>query len=57
MYPEAPETSLIYVPAYVFGPLVGGFVAGNFHKWIHEAAMNSAEECKDAEAEYGEMIQ
>lgn len=57
IFPNAPETSLIYVPAYIFGPLFGGFIAGNFHKWIHEAALNSADEAKDAEEEYGQMIQ
>jgi glycerol uptake facilitator-like aquaporin len=57
IYPSAPETSLIYVPAYIFGPLFGGFIAGNFHKWIHEAALNSADDAKNVEEGYGEMIQ
>jgi len=49
IFPNAPETELLYVPCYVGGPMLGGFVAGMFHKWIHESAINSANECKDAE--------
>merc|ERR1719171_2184189 len=54
IFPNAPETSLVYTGAYIGGPFLGGFVAGMFHKWIHEAAIVSAEEQKDAE--YGKMI-
>merc|ERR1712003_71300 len=45
IYPNAPETSLIYVPAYIFGPMLGGFVAGMWHTWIHGKAMKSADDC------------
>lgn len=55
IFPNAPETSLTYVPCYIFGPLFGGFLSGMFHKWIHEKAISKAEECKDTE--YGKMIQ
>jgi len=44
IFPNAPETSLIYVPAYIFGPMFGGFVAGMWHTWIHGKAMKSAED-------------
>ena len=54
IYPNAPETSLVYVPAYVGGPLLGGFVAGMFHKWIHESAMSSAQNCAD---EHEQLLQ
>lgn len=55
IFPNAPETAVDYIPAYVAGPFLGGFLAGMFHKWIHEKAIASAEECKDSE--YGKMIQ
>ena len=55
IYPNAPETDVTYIPAYVGGPFLGGFLAGMFHKWIHENAMIKAEEAKDAE--YANMIQ
>jgi len=54
IFPNAPETSLVYTGAYIGGPFLGGFIAGMFHKWIHEKAIMSAEEQKDAE--YGKMI-
>lgn len=54
-FPNAPETSLVYVPAYVGGPFFGAFFAGWFHKLSHEKALASADECKDAE--YGKMVQ
>lgn len=53
IFPNAPETSLIYVPAYLFGPMFGGFVAGMWHTWIHGAAMKSAE---DAFEEYHDEV-
>lgn len=53
IFPNAPETSLVYAPAYVGGPFLGGFIAGMFHKWIHEAAMTKAQ---DLAAEYHEQL-
>ena len=38
-----------YVPCYIFGPLLGGFVGGMFHKWIHENAISNSEAVKDPE--------
>lgn len=55
IYPNVPETETLYMPAYIGGPFLGGFIAGMWHKWIHESAISSAEECKDSE--YGKMIQ
>lgn len=54
IYPNAPETSLVYAPAYIGGPFLGGFVAGMWHKWIHEAAMNNAHACAE---EHEQLIQ
>ena len=54
IFPNAPETAVTYLPAYVGGPFLGGFLSGIFHKSIHEKAIASAEEAKDAE--YGKMI-
>lgn len=50
IFPNAPETGVLYVPAYVGGPFLGGFLAGMFHKWIHEKAISSAQE----QAEFAE---
>lgn len=50
IFPNAPETGVLYVPAYVGGPFLGGFIAGMFHKWIHEKALSSAQE----QAEFAE---
>lgn len=54
IFPNAPETAMTYMPAYIGGPFLGGFLSGMFHKWIHERAIASAEEVKDAE--YKNMI-
>lgn len=51
IYPNAPETSMVYIPCYVFGPFLGGFVAGMWHKWIHEKAIASADSAKGEEFE------
>lgn len=48
-FPNAPEASLIYLPAYVGGPFLGGFIAAWFQKIVHERALKSAETCKDEE--------
>lgn len=54
IFPNAPETSVTYIPAYVGGPMLGGFIAGMWHKWIHEKAINSADEYRNEE--YDKMI-
>ena len=51
IFPNAPETSMVYVPCYVGGPFFGGFIAGMFHKWIHEKAITNAEAAKDPDYE------
>jgi len=54
IFPNAPETEVTYIPCYVGGPLLGGFIAGMWHKWIHEKAINSADEYRNEE--YDKMI-
>lgn len=50
-YPDAPGTSLVYVPAYIFGPFFGAFLASLFQKLMHEKALAYSDEV--AEEEYG----
>lgn len=42
IFPNAPETQVIYGPAYVFGPLLGGFFAAFYHKIMHEKAIETS---------------
>lgn len=42
IFPNAPETEVLYAPAYIGGPFLGGFLASLFHKIIHERAIESA---------------
>ena len=53
VFKGASDISLVYVPAYVFGPFLGAFIAGWFQKISHEKALDSAEQCK--EEEYGKL--
>ena len=48
-FPKSPEVELTYVPAYVGGPFLGGFVAAWFQKMTHERALKNAENAKDEE--------
>jgi len=45
---------MVYVPAYVFGPLFGAFMASFFQKVVHEKALAYADEVADEEYAYGE---
>lgn len=38
-FPNSQETAITYIPCYIGGPFLGGFVAGMWHKWIHEKAI------------------
>lgn len=53
-YPDAKATQMNYLPIYVFGPLLGGFLAGVFQKLIYELAIKHAEEASNQE--YGKMV-
>ena len=53
-FPGAPTTSLVYTPAYVFGPFAGAFIAGWFQKLVHEKALAYADEVADEEYAYYE---
>lgn len=48
-FPKAEGTSLIYVIAYIFGPLMGGFLAGMFHHVFLDKAIATTEEKKKEE--------
>lgn len=52
---SGPSTSVVYAPAYVGGTFLGGFIAGMYHKWIHEAAINKSHDC--AEEAHGALMQ
>ena len=54
-YPQAKPTQATYTVVYVFGPLLGGFLAGLFQKIIYEFAIKHAEEASNQE--YGKMVQ
>merc|ERR1711907_234738 len=54
-YPQAKKTQAASTVVYVFGPLLGGFLAGIFQKIIYEFAIKHAEEAPNQE--YGKMIQ
>lgn len=53
-YPNAKETQINYMPVYIGGPLLGGFLAGIFQKLIYEFAIKHAEEASNQE--YGKMV-
>lgn len=53
-YPKAKDTQLNYLPVYIGGPLLGGFLAGIFQKLIYEFAIKHAEEASNQE--YGKMV-
>lgn len=48
-FPNSKPVAITYVPCYVGGPFLGGFVAALWHKWIHERALNTALELKNEE--------
>jgi hypothetical protein len=40
-----------YIPCYIGGPFLGGFIGGMWHKWIHEKAISNADAAKDPDYE------
>tara|TARA_B100000768_G_C10906157_1_gene219676 strand:- start:151 stop:516 length:366 start_codon:yes stop_codon:yes gene_type:complete len=47
VYPNAPKTKMVYIPAYIFGPLLGGIFAGLYQRFINEKALAKAEQAKE----------
>lgn len=50
IYPDAPKTSLSYYPAYIFGPSIGGILAGVFSRFVNQAGIEKAENAKEFHA-------
>ena len=44
---NAPKQTMMYAGVYVGSTLLGGFLAGMFHKIFHARAMVAAENAKD----------
>ena len=50
VFPNAPKTSLVYQPAYIFGPAIGGILAGVYSRIVVEAGVAAAEKARETYA-------